>query len=238
MARNSLGVLAVILLFALCLPIWSTQARSQAAPSGTSPQASTTPQASLPNAQDDQKRDLELRKLHAEITKLSAETDKLYWDRVTGWIAPTVSVLTILILAITIVAQRRTALDVQKLQDQHTLELKIAEFIMTSRSPAMAKDRAELLSTLYHGDSREFLDVVRTKAEGHDFPGDIGFELRSRVFEQTALKYNDASDIIELARRIFTGDMWLRDLDTPQRTRSTDKDGEIAPKNPKGKDST
>src|SRR5262249_6376286 len=109
------------------------------------------------------------------------------------------------------------------------------EFIMTSRSPAMAKDRAELLSTLYHGDSREFLDVVRTKAERHDFPGDIGFELRSRVFEQTALKYNDASDIIELARRIFTGDMWLRDLDTPQRTRSTIKMERLRPKIQKAK---
>ena len=180
---------------------------------------------------------MELRKLQAEIAKLSAEAHKLYWNNLTDWIAPTVSIFTILMLAVTIRAQRRTALDVR-----HILELKIAEFIMTSRTPGMARQRAALLSTLYQGGiSKEFLNVVKAKADQGEFPGDLGFALRTTVFEQTAPKYADPRDIVELARRMFTGDEWLKKLDAPQATVvavSADKGEHSVPEGAKGKQSS
>jgi hypothetical protein len=157
-----------------------------------------------------------MTRLKEEIEKVRAEAEKLRTDKMTGWIAPAVSVLSVLILALTLVSQRKTAIQVQRKQGQHELALKIADFIMSSRSPAMAEQRAELLSSLsVDGVSSRFLETVMTHTKAKNFPGDIGYDLRTRFFEATAAKYDEPSDVAELARRIFTGDDWLKNDLTP-----------------------
>jgi hypothetical protein len=201
-----------LLVLILLLAGWAAKSPTLAFGQVTSPDPIQTEQRS-------EKENLEIARLRAEIEKVRAEAEKLQADRITGWLAPAVGVLSVLLLILTLVSQRSTAMRVQREQAQHALELKIADFIMSSRSPAMARQRAELLSGLYaDGVSSRFLETVRAHAAAGDFPGDIGFDLRTRFFEATAAKYDAPSDIAELARRIFTGDKWLKDDLTPPKT--------------------
>lgn len=190
-----------------------------AASSPTPAFAQVTPHDSIQTGQRSEKEYLEIARLRAEIEKAKAEAEKLRADRLTGWLAPAVSVLSVILLILTLVSQRSTAMRIQQEQAQHSLELKIADFIMSSRSPAMAKQRAELLSSLYaDGVSSRFLETVRAHAAAGNFPGDLGLEIKVRFFEAAAAKYDTPSDIAELARRIFTGDKWLKDDLTPPKT--------------------
>ena len=184
-------------------------------------------QAMLPGTieagQSSEKENLEIARLRAEIEKVGAEAEKLRGDKITSWIAPAASVLSVLISVLilnwTLVSQRETAMQVQREQGRHALELKIADFIMSSRSPAMAEQRAELLSSLSaDGVSSRFLETVITHAKAKDFPGDIGYDLRTKFFEATAAKYDAPSDVAELARRIFADDKWLKGDLTPPKT--------------------
>ena len=157
------------------------------------------PQSAGPAGRDDEKTRLELSRLRADVDKVAAEREKLVAEKYTSWFAPAVSLLAIPILIATIILQRRTAVQVQQQHGQYALELKIAEFIMGSRSPAMARQRAELLSNLYReGVSTKFLENVRVQAGMGEFPGDLGFALRNTFFTTVASKYDNPSDILEL----------------------------------------
>jgi hypothetical protein len=169
-----------------------------------------------PTPVDVEKRDLDLRKL-AEIQKLLADTkkaeadiSKAKWD----WIGPLLSVLTIAVLAYTLVSQRKTALGVQKKQGQAALdlqkaeasaarEIKVVDLVMSSRSPTLAKRKAAL-SHLYKERSA-FLDAVEVMTRRHEFPGDLGLEQRMNVFQELAGKYTKPEDVALLARQIFGG---------------------------------
>jgi hypothetical protein len=219
------------------------------------PQSATASPASVPTpatatspAPDDvEKRDLDLGKLRAEIQKLQADTKKAEadtkkanWD----WIGPLVSVITIAVLAATLVSQRKTALDVQekqsaaslqlqqkqgqaalelqKAQNSAALEIKVIDLVMSSRSPALARGRAELLGHLYTEEARSaFLDAVKTMTLRREFPGDLGFELRTKVFTELASKYKEPADVALLARRIFSGDDWLKEELVPSKPAPT-----------------
>ncbi len=51
------------------------------------------------------------------------------------------------------------------------------------------------------------------------FPGDLGFELRLKVFQELAGRYKHPADVAVLARNIFKGDDWLKeDLTPPEAT--------------------
>jgi hypothetical protein len=217
---------------------------TQPAQTTPTPQAPSAPPSGLPSAGDPEQRELELTKLRAEVAKLQVEIDKTRFDEKVGWIAPTVSALTLIVLVATLVAQRYTALNVQEKQGKTALDvqtkqaesalalqrtqgesalklqqaqgdaalqLKIIELIMSSRSPALAKGRAELLATSNTKNiGAAFLKAVEAMTAEGQFPGDLGFELRTQVFEQLAGKYSDPSDVALLARNIFTGDDWLK----------------------------
>jgi hypothetical protein len=184
---------------------------------------------------------LELEKLRAEIDKLKADTKKAAadtvkaeWDSSTAWMAsigPIISVITILILAATLIAQRKTALDVQEKQGQAALdlqkaeasaarEIKVVDLVMSSRSPALARDRAALLSHLYKEEVRSaFLNAVEAMTVRHEFPGDLGLEQRMNVFHELAGKYTKPEDVAQLAREIFGGEHppnWLKNLVLPK----------------------
>lgn len=221
-------------------------------PAAPSPPQSATPRtASAPTAAtatspttqvDVEKRDLELGKLRGEIQKLQADIKKAEWDSYTAWIGPALSVITIVVLAATLVSQRKTALEVQqrqgaaalalqekqgqaalelqKAQSSAALEIKVVDLVMSSRSPALALGRAELLRHLNKDTSNYFLQEVIQKAADRDFPGDLGFELRTKVFEVLAGKYTEPADVALLARKIFSGDDWLKE-DLVPRTAAT-----------------
>jgi hypothetical protein len=197
-------------------------------------------------------RVLEGQKLKVEMEKLSADTSKANIDSFFGWIAPLVSILSILILVATLRNQRKTALDVQERQAKSALELadrqasqardvqerqaksalalqerqgnqalqlKITELIMASRSPALARMRAALLSTLYEESSTNpFLSKVKEMTDEHQFPGDLGHEVRTKVFEELAAKYQNPADVKLLAEKIFSGVDWLKEDIAPPKT--------------------
>ena len=82
---------------------------------------------------------------------------------------------------------------------------------MSSRSPAMTRDRAKLLASLNQRNTgTDFLKAVEAMTTERQFPRDIGFELRTRIFEQLSEKYSEPSDVALLARNIFSGDDWLK----------------------------
>jgi len=184
---------------------------------------------------------LERQKLKAEREKLEADTSKANFDKLWGWIAPLVSILSIVILVATLRNQRSTALDVQdrqatsalKLQKEQAasalalqerqgnqaLQLKITELIMASRSPALAGMRAELLSTLYDkSGTSAFLSKVKEMTDDKKFPGDLGHELRTKVFEELAEKYENPADVKLAAETIYCGDDWLKEDIAPPTT--------------------
>jgi hypothetical protein len=203
------------------------------------PQSATASVSTATNpAPDDEKRKLELEKLRAEIDNLkadtkkaAADTEKAEWDSSTAWtawIGPLISVITIFILAATLIAQRKTALDVQEKQGQAALdlqkaeaiaarEIKVVDLVMSSRSPALAQLKAELLGSLEV--RSPFLDAVKARTEMHQFPGDLGLELRMKVFEELASKYDEPADIVLLARQtLFGGEDWFEKLVPPKPT--------------------
>jgi hypothetical protein len=232
------------MMFAIFLTLIPNVGSTQPAQTPPTPPAPSAPASSSPTADDPQKRELELSKLRAEVAKLQVEVDKTQIDKYVGWIAPTVSALTLIVLVMTLVTQRKTALDVQvkqaasalaiqtkqaasalevqtkqgasalalqQAQGDAALQLKIVELIMSSRSPALARGRAELLaSSNSRNISSDFLKAVLDVTAKHQFPGDLGFELRTTVFEQLSGKYTDPSDVALLARNIFSGDDWLK----------------------------
>jgi len=207
-----MSVLYRLLLLIVLIASWEAKSPTIAFAQATSP-------GTIQTGERSEQENLEIARLRAEIEKCRAEAEKLQADKFTGWIAAAVSVLSVLILVVTLIDQRGTAMRIQHEQERHALELKIADFIMSSRSPAMAQQRAELLSSLSTDSvSGRFLETVRRQAADGDFPGDLGVDLRTRFFAATAAKYDAPSDIAELARRIFTGDTWLRDDLTPPKT--------------------
>jgi hypothetical protein len=226
-------------LVALALLI-ANVAIAQPSPTSPSPKTPTatgpTPQASYQPPPADQldeiKRRLENEKLEAEIAKiksdmsddtrvlenqkLKAEIEKLTFDtsqanRFAGWIAPLVSILTIVVLVAGLLNTRKTALNVQKEQGNQALQLKITELIMASRSPALAGMRGELLSTLYEKNgTNTFFSKIKEMTAKKQFPGDLGHEVRIKVFEELAAKYENPADVKLLAENIFSGDEWLK----------------------------
>jgi len=122
-------------------------------------------------------------------------------------------------VAVTLVNQRRTAIDVQERQSNQALQLKITALIMASRSPALAGMRAELLGTLYDkSGTSAFLSKVKEMAHDKKFPGDLGHELRTKVFEELAEKYENPADVKLAAETIYCGDDWLKEDIAPPTT--------------------
>jgi len=207
-ARN---FLFLVLPLASSIVLWSASASGQGTPNQTDAQQTSSPT-------DDQiRRKLETDKLKLETDKLKDEIDKLHIDRVTVWIAPAISAGSVLLLAVGLLVQRATTTRVQRMLGRVDLELKVAELVMSSRSSAMARERAEILTTLYEkGMSSEFLTTMRKVQE---FPIDLGIELREEFLRQVGPKYDEPSDIEELYRRVFPGQArWLTPNFVPPKT--------------------
>src|SRR5690349_19627197 len=63
-----------------------------------------------------------------EIRKLEAETRKLNFERRVGLLAPGLNALSILMLALALIVQRKTSNEIQSRQEKVNFDLKIAEF--------------------------------------------------------------------------------------------------------------
>ena len=154
-------------------------------PAGT---PAARPQSTVSEQLDDEQRTLDKQKARAEIDKLKIE----WW---TVGIAPALSALSVLMLAITLILQRKTQIEIQQRQKQADFQLKAAELVLNSRNPAMAKGRAALLTNLYP----EQIDFrFRNKLDRIDFPGALGQEIRMEVFKQLASKYSNPADVAKL----------------------------------------
>jgi 2-polyprenyl-3-methyl-5-hydroxy-6-metoxy-1,4-benzoquinol methylase len=194
-------LLLVILPLAGIISTWSVSAQSQAAP-----KPPDAPETAV-QMDEQKKRNLEIQKLEVEIQKLES-------DRATVWIGPAISALSVLIVVVTVLVQRQTSTALQKRQGELDLELKVAEFIMSSRSPNMARQRADLLGALYQrGITSKFLESVQSV--GRNFPGDLGIEMRTEFFTQVAAKYDAPDDVANLFRQIFPKEEWLDKVQIP-----------------------
>jgi hypothetical protein len=196
------------------------QGQPQAPTQQTSPQPSDDEarrqgEARLRNAET-AKLEVERDKLLAETEKLKVEKEKMETD-VRAWIAPAISALSVLFIAIGLIVQYFQATRLQRTQARVDGELKMMEILMASRSPAMAQDRANLFLRMYRQEmSRPFAETIADIRKR--FPGDIGMEVREKFFEVVGAHYQNPHDIQELARRIFTGDEWLQKDLTPPKT--------------------
>ena len=110
--------------------------------------------------------------------------------------------------------QGNDALELQKERSNADRDIKVVDLIMNSRSPALAQLKAELLSSLYKEENiSAFLDLVKERTEMKQFPGDLGIEMRMKVFEKLVEKCKEPADIVLLARdTLFGGEGWFEKL--------------------------
>jgi hypothetical protein len=106
---------------------------------------------------------------------------------------------------------------VQKIQGERELKLKVTDLIMSSRSPAMAEGRARLLAGLGEEDLSKRLQLA-VDEQREKFPGDLSYDLQTKVFEAAAEKYDAPCDILALARSVFSTHPWVARVEAPPKT--------------------
>ena len=113
--------------------------------------------------------------------------------------------------------QGQAALDLQTAEACAAREIKVVDLVMSSRSPALAQLKAELLGSLYREEVRSpFLKAVKEMTDMREFPGDLGLEMRMKVFQELVSKYDEPADIVLLARKTLLGGKgWLDELVPP-----------------------
>lgn len=110
--------------------------------------------------------------------------------------------------------QGADALKLAQKQSDQALFNKLADIVVDSRTPDMARDRAELLKYLYNDNmGPQFLTRVQTMVDKGRFPGSLRAELNKAVFEQIASKCANPEDVANLARSIWPNDDWLKNLE-------------------------
>ena len=167
----------------------------------TFPASDSSARAQSVYAKDDisHKNNLEGRKLELEIAKLQD-------DQITELIAPALSAFSILVLAISLIIQRRTARGIQKRSEQTNFELKVAELLMSSPSPAAAEARMNVLNGLYEERLRP---GFKNRFDKKDFHGPRFHELRLEVFRQMSAKASSPEEVTQVFRRVFSNEKAL-----------------------------
>lgn len=153
---------------------------------------------------DTERRDLELKKIIAETAKI--ERDTKYW-----YLPALITIVPFLGVVLTILIQRKSALDIQRRTEQASLEMKIAEIVMASPTPGIASARMEILTQLYSGRIRpEFVrnfDIDR-------FAGTRLWEMKMVVFKLLAENPDKRESILSALRKTFPEDKdrWIDPL--------------------------
>jgi len=171
--------LAAFVTAAICLSPLAPASAVNADPAGLAKATST--------------RNLEDQKLRLEIRKLETET-------VIGYFAPVLNALTILMVLLTILSQRRTAIEIQDKAERANFDMKAAELFMSSHTAWGAKKRLELLSQIFR--ERMPADIVE-RFKDENFPGQKYYDLRLEIAKQMAAKCTSPSDVIEVFRASF-----------------------------------
>jgi len=192
-------------------------------------QSTTSPPAAPMLTLDDEKKMLEVEKYKAEIRKLTqdsqdhglsvdrltAEIDKLRSDRYIAWGSAGAIILSFFGVIATILFQRKTALDVQSRSEQTNFELKVADFVMSSYSGAVADQRLKVLTRLYGDRLRPgFADDFQKDL----FPSIKYQELRLALFTSLVEKCNTQDDVLKVFQQVFPeeGSWWFDKLFPPK----------------------
>jgi hypothetical protein len=177
-----------------------THVTAQSAPASPTDQSSSAPAATTigENESNDRKK-LELDKLKAEINKLRA-------DKWTTYITPIVGLISALGVVGAILVQRQTAFNIQKQSEKANFELKFADFVMNSESPAMARQRLGIFRDLYRDRlSPEFIHAISESdfILRDDFPGTRRQQLRVELFKAIAAKAESPNAAIDAFNLVF-----------------------------------
>jgi hypothetical protein len=154
--------------------------------------------------EDNDKSKLDIKKLNLEIDKLN--TDKLlaYITTVLGFISGGVAVGAI-------VVQRQMALKTQQQSEKTNLELKVADSVMNSVGPTMARQRFGMFQDIYKDRlSKEFIEGVGNAIKQDSFPGTRRDQLRLELFKAIATKADSKNAAIEAFDLTFPDEKFLQ----------------------------
>jgi hypothetical protein len=118
------------------------------------------------------------------------------------------SALSIFLLVVSLIIQRRTTLEIQKRAEQVSFELKAAEILMDSQSPWDARRRLAVITDLY-GD--RLRTDFSTKFDTEKFPGKRIHGLRQDLAESMASKVSTKEEVIQVFRFVYNQpDSWMQ----------------------------
>jgi hypothetical protein len=181
-------------------PIIASHVAAQSRPASPTDLSSSAPTATTLSG--DERNDT--KKLESD--KLEAEINKLRSDIWTAYITPIVSFLSALGVVVTILVQRQTALNIQKQTEKTNLELKVADFVMNSVGPTMARQRLGIFQDLYQNRlSPEFIQAIRNTdlIKQDHFPGTRRDQLRVELFKAIAATADSPNAAIDAFRSVF-----------------------------------
>jgi hypothetical protein len=201
--------------FARCAALWLTVLSLSLATSGSgwcaTPAEPTAAQAGQNVETSAERTQLEIQKLRVEIEKLRQEVGF-------GWLAPIASVIASFISVVSVAAvlgamwfQRSTALTIQDRSEKSAFDLKVADILMSSNANWVAKQRLQVLRSLYKDRiSEEF----EKSFDPERFPGTLNRELKLDLFEAIAEKCRTQADVIDVFSKLFPKgeDWWLKDF--------------------------
>jgi hypothetical protein len=179
------------------------------------PLASASAQLAPSIESEERKRQLELKKLDFEAQK--AEFDAYF----TWWIGPLLTAASIAFAGYSVAYQTRQASKDREKDAQKDATLKLAEFVMNSRQPAMARERLRILSQL---DKKSFgtgiADTIGLpkrpagQADEQHFPAVERSELKLEVFRSLASQPGHANEILRFFASIYPNETWITDINS------------------------
>jgi hypothetical protein len=143
-----------------------------------------------------------------QLTKLEAEIAKLKVDKITTLVTSIVGVLSAVGFIITFLMQRRMAQESQEQSELANLQLKIAEFVMSSVGPTMARQRLQIFRDLYKDRKGAIQDFIAVLGETDlikkdDFPGTRRDQLRVELFKSMAAKATSEEETKKAFKDVF-----------------------------------
>jgi hypothetical protein len=162
----------------------------------------------------DSRKALDLQKLELETRKIKNEID--IW-----WLTPVLTAASILLAGAGVAWQTRNANNSRRQEAKAEATLKLAEFVLSSRHPAMARNRVALLERI---DKESFGSDIISKLGLDDpkvpFPAVARSELQVEVFKQLASNPQNTEKIKKAFSEIFPRETWIYS-DAPEQSGSS-----------------
>ena len=145
------------------------------------------------------------------------EQQKLEIERMKAWLTVG-SILVPLLTGIgAIYWQVRSSAQLKETEAKNAFELKAAEIVLSSSSPAAAVGRAKALASLF---PHRLPPQFATSFNSTEFPGTIRHEIKIELFRAIAQNPEHKDDIVAAARQIFPKEeSWINER-FPQSTKA------------------